>query len=194
MNIIPFIAAFFGIFLAAFVLYRDRFLFVHRVFALGMVALAAESVFTGLCMDAIMPEDVSRWLYLRNFATAILPGIWLLFSLSFSRANYREFISKWKWVCIAFFALPLATVIFFNNAFFLGRPQVSLSSFWLIRLGWPGYIFHLFILVGAVLILMNLERTLRNSIGRMRWQIKFMILGIGSIFAVRIYTASQTIP
>ena len=192
-DIFSFIAAFFSIFLAALILFRDRLSFVHRVFALGMVALAGESVFTGLCMDAIMPVDVERWLYLRNFVTALLPGLWLLFSLSFSRSNYREFISKWKWVWIAFFVLPLATVIFFNNAFFLGRPQVSPSSFWLIRLGWPGYIFQLFILAGAILIMMNLERTFRNSIGRMRWQIKFMILGIGSIFAVRIYTASQTL-
>ncbi|HPQ44597.1 MAG TPA: PEP-CTERM system histidine kinase PrsK [Syntrophales bacterium] len=192
-DIFSFIAALFSIFLGIFVLQRDRFSFVHRVFALGMVALAAESVFTGLCIGAIMPENVSRWLYLRNLITAFLPGIWLLYSLSFSRANYREFISQWKWVLVVVFVLPLATFIFFNDTFFLGRPEVSPSSFWLIRLGLSGYIFHLLILVGAVLILMNLERTLRNSFGRMRWQIKFMILGIGSIFAVRIYTASQTI-
>lgn len=191
-NIISYIAALFSVSLAVFVLYRDWHSFVHRIFAAGMIALAVESVFTGLCVKVIMPEDMAYWLRVRLFATAVLPGIWLLFSLSFSRANYKEFISRWKWVTVAFFLLPLATIIFFGSSFFVGRPLMSPSFTWVVIIGWPGYVFNLFILVSAVLILMNLERTLRDSTGRMRWQIKFMALGIGCLFAVRIYTASQT--
>ncbi len=191
-NTISFIAAFLSISLAVFVLYRDRHSFVHRIFAAGMIALAVEAVFTGLCINAIMPEDIIHWLRLRNFATAVLPGIWLLFSLSFSRANYKEFLSRWKWVTGAFFLLPLAALIFFSNSFFASKPLLGPSFTWMIVIGWPGYVFHLFIIAGAVLILMNLERTLRDSTGRMRWQIKFMALGVGCIFAVRIYTSSQT--
>jgi len=191
-NIISYIAAFFSVSLAVFVLARDWHSFVHRIFAAGMIALAVESVFTGLCVNAIMPEDTTYWLRLRNFATAVLPGIWLLFSLSFSRANYKEFIRRWKWVTSAFFFLPLATLIFFSNSFFASKPLLSPSFTWMTVIGWPGYVFHLFIIAGAVLILMNLERTLRDSTGRMRWQIKFMALGIGCILAARIYTSSQT--
>jgi len=191
-NTIPFIAAFFSISLAAFVLYRDRRSFVHRTFAAGMAILAVEATFTGLCINAIMPEDVAYWLRLRNFATALLPGTWLLFSLSFSRANYQEFVSKWKWITGILFLLPLVTVIFSGNSFFIGKPLMSPSLEWILIIGWPGYAFNLFIIIGAVLILMNLERTLRDSTGRMRWQIKFMALGVGLIMAVRIYTASQT--
>src|SRR5262249_39414311 len=46
-------------------------------------------------------------------------------------------------------------------------------------------------LLTAVVILVNLEASLRASTGRKRWQIKFMILGIGSIFAVYVYTMNQ---
>jgi len=191
-SIISYAAAFFSMSLAVFVLYRDRHSFVHRIFAAGMIVLAVEAVFTGLCINAIMPEDIMHWLRLRNFVTAVLPGIWLLFSLSFSRANYKEFLSRWKWVTVAFFLLPLAALIFFSNSFFAGKPLLGPSFTWMIVIGWPGYVFHLFIIAGAVLILMNLERTLRDSTGRMRWQIKFMALGVGCIFAVRIYTSSQT--
>jgi putative PEP-CTERM system histidine kinase len=191
-NIISYVAAFFSVSLAVFVLYRDRHSFVHRIFAVGMIALAVESGLTGLCVNAIMSENMSYWLRLRFFATAVLPGIWFLFSLSFSRANYKEFIGRWKWVIVAIFLLPLATVIFFGNSFFVGRPLMSPSFTWVVLIGWPGHVFNLFILIGAVLILMNLERTLRDSTGQMRWQIKFMVLGIGCLFAVRIYTASQT--
>lgn len=193
LNIIPYITSVFAVFLAGFVLRRDWYSFVHRILAVGFSIVAVESVFTGLSANAIMPADALLWLHLRNYATALLPGVWLLFSLSFSRANYYEFISRWKWVWLAFFILPIAIIFFFKDTFFIGQPLVSFSSIWLVRLGWPGYTFQLLILLGSLLILMNLERTLRNSTGRLRWQIKFMVLGVGCMFAVRIYTASQSI-
>jgi putative PEP-CTERM system histidine kinase len=45
--------------------------------------------------------------------------------------------------------------------------------------------------MAAILILFNLERTIRSSTGRMRWQIKFMALGVGGLFALRVYLYSQ---
>ena len=49
------------------------------------------------------------------------------------------------------------------------------------------------LLLGSVLILMNLERTLRSAVGTGRWRIKFLVLGLGVIFGVRIYTRSQAL-
>ena len=192
-TLLSLIAALFSLTLAAFVLFRDKRSFVHRTFAVGMIALAVESVFTGLSASAVLPADAARWLRLRFFATAILPGSWFLFSSSFSRENYKEFISKWKWLTLSLFVFPFAVIIFFGNSFFVSEPIMSESSMWLVRLGWSGYVFHLLIFTGAVFILMNLERTLRNSTGRIRWQIKFMVLGVGCLFAMRIYTVSQII-
>ena len=48
------------------------------------------------------------------------------------------------------------------------------------------------LLVSAVLILTNLEKTFRSAVGTMRWRIKFLILGLGVVFGARIYTGSQT--
>src|SRR5262249_7219407 len=39
----------------------------------------------------------------------------------------------------------------------------------------------------------NLEQTVRSATGRLRWQIKFMILGVAGLFALRIYLASQSL-
>ena len=50
---------------------------------------------------------------------------------------------------------------------------------------------NLLLLFGALLVLMNLERTYRAAVGTMRWRIKFMVLGLGVIFAVQAYTSSQ---
>ena len=192
-TLLSLIAVIFSLSLAALLLFRDVHLFVHRVFAVGMIALAVESVLTGMSARAIMPENVAYWTYLRFFTTAILPGIWLMFSLTFSRENYKEFISKWKWILLVFYILPLSIVIFFGKAFFIGIPLVSKEYLWVLRLAWPGLLFDVFIILGVIIILMNLERTLRMSIGRMRWQIKFMIFGLVTIFGARIYTVSQEI-
>jgi putative PEP-CTERM system histidine kinase len=50
-----------------------------------------------------------------------------------------------------------------------------------------------YILIISVLIVFNIERIIRSSIGRTRWQLKFMALGIGGLFALGIYTGSQAI-
>ena len=179
--------------LAAVVWYRDARAFVHQIFAIGMVVLALEAVFTNLSIQAFTYAEVVRWQRLRFLAAALLPGSWLLFSLSFARANYREFISKWRWVAVGAVVFPLALVGFFPQFLLIDLPVLDASSRWVLGLGWSGYVFFLFFLSSAVLILMNLERTLRASAGSIRWQIKFMILGLGALFAVRIYTGSQAL-
>jgi len=40
---------------------------------------------------------------------------------------------------------------------------------------------------------MNMERTFRHSTGHIRWQTKFMFLGIGGIFGIRLFTDSQVV-
>ncbi len=192
-TLLSLITVLFSFSLAVLVLFRDARFFVHRIFAVGMIALAVESTFAGLSARAILPENVASWEYLRLFVTATLPGIWLAFSLAFSRENYREFISRWRWILVIFSTLPLSMVIFFGRAFFIGRPLVSKEHVWLLRLAWPGILFDVFIMLGVIIILMNLERTLRMSTGRMRWQIKFMIFGLITVFGARIYTVSQQI-
>jgi putative PEP-CTERM system histidine kinase len=49
------------------------------------------------------------------------------------------------------------------------------------------------LLVAAVLVLMNLERTYSAAVGTLRWRIKFVIMGLGLIFAARVYTSSQAL-
>ncbi len=179
--------------LGAFVLFRDLRSFAHRTFALGMFCLAAERTINGLGAFAVLPEEVLRWRHLSVLAGALLPCIWLLFSLSFGRDYYREFIAKWKWAAVTAFALPLAMATLFNQSFFAGSTFPVESTRWVLPLGWSGYFFYLFFLVGSVTVLMNLEGTLRGFTGSVRWQIKFMVLGVGGLFAARIYTTSQTL-
>lgn len=179
--------------LAVFVFFKERRSFTHQLFAVSMIAFAAESVLNGLSFTTSLPVEIAYWQRLRLIATAFLPVGWLLFSISFGRASYKEIILKWRWYLLIIFVIPILLTILFGNSLLKGNPVFETMSRWSITIGWSGYISYLFTLISAVLIIMNLERTLRNSSGSIRWQIKFMVLGLGGIFAVRIYTNSQVL-
>ena len=79
-----------------FAILRDRRNFVNWVFALGIGALALESFFTGLNTQAIFPEQAIRWQHWSLTATALVPGIWLLFGLSFAQEDFRSLHTGWR--------------------------------------------------------------------------------------------------
>ena len=179
--------------LAVFVFFKDRRSFIHQLFAAGMIAFAVESLLNGLSFRVSLPSEVEQWQRLRLVATAFVPVGWFLFSLSFGRVGYKEIISKWRWHIVTILVIPIALVTLLGRSIFKGPPIFDESFRWSIPIGWSGYLFYLSFLLSAALIIMNLERTLRNSSGSIRWQIKFMILGLGGIFAVRIFTTSQVL-
>ena len=108
----------------------------------------------------------------RGLFLAFAPGVFLLFSLGFARTEYRKYLAAWKYPIAASFILP---------------PIALLSP------AHPQRIFHALILVIAVCILANLERTLRASVGYIRWQIKFIVLGTACLCASWIYIGSQVL-
>ena len=177
---------------AIFALLRDHRSFVHRIFALGMATLALESFFSGLSAQAIIAAQALSWQKWRLIVSAFLPGIWLLFSLSLGREDKRWLPAKWKWVVPAIFLLHLVFVGLFQTDLFRDIPAY-IPNGWELGLGWSGYVFHVCYLLSLVLILMILERTLRASKGRKRWQIKFLVFGIGGLFGVRLYTVSHAL-
>jgi len=192
-SILSFIAALFACTLGIVVFLRDRGSLIHRAFGLGMVLLALESFLIGLISQTTFPEEVIRWQHIQMIIAALLPGVWLLFSMTYGRVDYGPFVRKYRAVLIGAFVVPLIFPVLLWRFFLSGEPVPDVSSDWLIPIGWSGYAYYLCSLIIVVLILMNLERTLRTSVGHMRWQIKYMILGLGCLFGVRIYLGSQTV-
>lgn len=138
------------------------------------------------------PEEITYWQKWRLTVMSFLPGIWLLFSLTYARGNFLDFLKKWKFTLMTAFAIPVGCVAFHNDLFAsIGRADEG--EHWIIRLAAPGTVLYLVFLLSAVLVLMNLERTFRAAIGTMRWRVKFMVLGLGVVFAVRTYISSQVL-
>jgi putative PEP-CTERM system histidine kinase len=175
---------------AVTVLWNERRL-VHLVFATGMGLLALESVFSGRSWGAQTVPDVVDWQHWRMWTASLLPGVWLLFSLSYGRGNYREFLTRWKFLLLAAFVTPPALVLAGDQELINAAPAPN--GLLHLKLGITGYYFCMLLLAGLVLVGINLEKTYRAAVGVMRWRIKFMILGLGVLFAVRFCTSSQTL-
>lgn len=186
-------AAFLSAVIAVFIIYRDPHPLVHKIFAAGMAVLAVEAVLDGLSLWAGSPPDMIAWQRWRYLATAFLPGVWLAFGLSYGRADYRENLSRLKWILAAALVIPLVLAIYFQDDLFIDHPVWLLNTGWVIPLGWSGYALNLFLLIAYVMILLELEKTLRGSRGTMRWQVKFTVLGLIALFGAWIFTVSQNI-
>ncbi len=180
----------FGI--AVLTIFRDPRSFIHKVFALGMFLIATGAGFLGFAHQASSPESFIFRLWLHHLVLSFVPACWLYFSLAYARTDYREEIVKWRWLLFAALAIPISSAVLFKNAFFTGLP-IETGSGLFVMIGLSGYIWHLCLVISAIVILMNLEKTFRQATGHMRWQTKFMFLGIGSIFGIHLFTSSQTL-
>lgn len=178
--------------LAIFVLLRDRQAFLHRIFAVGMMAFALEGVLNGLSFMADLPETLLVLQKIRLVIAGFIPPWWLLFALSFGNINYQESIKRVAWLIALIFLVPLLFGIGLHNHL-IQHVILDNSANWIIKLGWSGQVLQISIILGVVFILMYLERTLKTTKGHMRWQIKFVIIGLGGLFALRIYTGGQTL-
>ena len=179
------------------VVWNERRSLVHLVFVAGMALLALESIFNGLSWeatavswDATNIQQMVRWQHWKLWTSSLLPGVWLLFALSYGRGNYQEFLKRWKFLLLAAFVVPLGLVLSGDQELII-RADRSSEGLWSLSLGSTGFYFFLLLLAGLVLVGINLEKTYRASVGVMRWRIKFMILGLGVLFAVRFCTSSQ---
>jgi putative PEP-CTERM system histidine kinase len=187
---LAFISALFSGVMAFMVVWRDRHSIAHRAFVAGVAVLSLESIFNGLSLDATSADEIIYWQEWALAAMSFLPGIWIFFSLSYGRGNYREFLKKWREVLVLAFVIPVGLVILCHDNLIT---PVNEAKGLILKLELPGIILYILFLLGALFVLVNLERTFRSSVGTMRWRIKFMILGLGVLFAVRAYTSSQAL-
>jgi putative PEP-CTERM system histidine kinase len=165
------------------------------LFVVGISLLAAESALLGLATDTPLVEEAARWQYWRLAAMSLLPSVWMLFSLSYARGSYRDFFRQWRYAVIGALVVPIVLVsVFPRDQIFTRLDEIDRENWeWAFQLRPAGFAFYAVFLISTVVVLMNLERTFRAAVGTMRWRIKFMILGLIILFAVRGYTCSQAL-
>ena len=190
-EILAFVSAVCAAGLGGSVIIRSRRSVPHWSFMIGMAALAAEALFVGLAAQATTLEDGALWESRSMMAMSFLPGSWVIFSFTYARGNYRKFLSKWQIPVIATALTPVGLSVLLRDELLTFVGQAQQGSTLVLGAAGVGTLLYLILLLSAVVVLMNLERTYRASIGTMRWRIKFTLLGLGVLFAVRAYTSSQ---
>jgi putative PEP-CTERM system histidine kinase len=190
---LPFVAGFFSLMLAGVSLVRRKPSPATWCFFAGMTALGVDSVLTGLGLRATQLGAVIFWLTAAFIVKSVVPVIWLCFSLTYSRSNYREFLIHWRIPLAVVGLLPIGLSLAFHDQLFQVVPEGTPDDVWRLQFGAIAKSLNAILLVALVLILMNLEQTFRSAVGTMRWRLKFVVLALMVVFGARLYVRSQAI-
>ena len=172
---------------------RARHSLATWCFSAGMLTFALESLFGAIWHDAAVHEKALFFGILTLLAKSFLPAFWLCFSLTYSRGNPRELPTRSRVLILVAFLVPVgAFLVFLNQLVPIFPTTVTGGNRW-ISADAAAKTLNGILLVAAMLILMNLERTFRAAVGTMQWRIKFIVLGLGIVFGARIYTLSQAL-
>ncbi len=193
LGLLPFVAGGFSLLLAGVSLFRRRPSMATWCFSAGMVALGIDSLLTGLALRATRVEDLSVWLTAAFIVKAVVPTIWLCFSMTYSRTDYREVLNRWKVPLAVTGLAPFALSLLFQGELFRVVPADASDELWRLQLGTMAQGLNVIILTALVLTVMNLEQTFRSAVGTMRWRIKFVVLAVVVICGGRLYVRSQAI-
>lgn len=179
--------------LALMGLLRGRRSLGQWLFAAGMAVIALEQGLQGFACTRTSPEAAMRPQVWRLIVLSMMPAVWIIFSQTYARGGALTFLNKRRPKLVAALVLPTLAAFILSNQMISRALWDPINSQWVMRLGWAGLVVHGSLLIGSILVVMNLERTYRSAVGTMRWRVKFMLLGVGVLFVVRVYTSSQAL-
>ncbi|MBI5194576.1 MAG: PEP-CTERM system histidine kinase PrsK [Nitrospirae bacterium] len=191
-NLLPVPAALLALGLGLFVFFRNVRHPANIGFGLGMLCYvlieSGNAVFllSNSGNLAVLGKKISL------VGEALLPSAWFLFSLTFARVNYKEVLFRWLPVTAGLFITSLVFIMWQNSSLFFSLPTLEITHEVLL-LGPVGRYFYVFKILGMVINIIHLENTLRFSYGSKRHQVKYVIIGVGSLLSFQIYLASRAI-
>jgi len=192
-TILAFVAALFSLALAVAGSCRKNRSLATWCFAVGMLVFGLENLFGAIWREAVVAERAVFWGSATLLMKSLFPGIWICFSLTYSRGNAHTLPVRSRVLVLAALLIPVGISLICRNQLLPLSPYVDWDASWWVRSHAAAKMLNGFQLVAAVVILMNLERTFRSAVGTMQWRIKFIVIGLGIIFGARIYTASQAL-
>jgi len=192
-SFLPFAAAILSLLLASVSLLPRRRSLARWCYFAGMALLGADSLCAGLTLRAVLPSEVHRWLTQGLIVESFIPAAWLSFSLTYSRGDYHESLTRWRIPLTVVALLPIALSLGFHQQLLELAPVGPAGEEFQLRLGAMAKALNVIHLVALVWVLMNLEQTFRSAVGTTRWRIKFVVLGVAVIFGARIYVRSQAL-
>jgi putative PEP-CTERM system histidine kinase len=165
---------------------------VSGSFALGMLAFAAQSG-AAWALLASADEAANRlmWLRIHGIAALVAPLCWGYFIGALVRRPAAT-LTGWRSPLVLASALVVVagTTLVVNEAFLV---SIVAGPFDVAAVTAPGVYVAVLEVLLSVALLARLETALRSTGSRTRGRIKFLALGLGGIFLVRFYLASQVV-
>src|SRR5215471_4562418 len=158
-----------------------------------MSVFAFESLFGSMWRQAVDPESAAFWGTLTLVTKSFVPGVWVCFSLTYSRGSARTLPVRTWFLVLAALLIPIGMSLVFHDQLVPASQYAEPGADSWIRSNATAKMLNGFQLFAAVVILMNLEKTFRSAVGTMQWRIKFLVIGLGVVFGARIYTLSQAL-
>lgn len=195
LTILPVLGGLLALGLGLFTLSRNPGHRTNRTFALGMSSIVIAETGSAIALLSTSLTVMEFGVRLQSIGFAFAVPFWLLFSLVFARAEQKTIFKKNLWSV----ALTSIAALFFIAMTFTGRVVTVMSETigtdggTFVEVGDIGKFYFIYLIVGLVLVLIHLENTLRSSTGSRRWQIKYVILCIGSILVFKIFQSSQAL-
>ena len=191
--LVPTIAAVSSLALAAMALAGRPRLPLQWMFALGMVAFAAEAVCAFMLLTVGGPNGHAvLWLSATNVVALLLLLPWAFFVAMLADLQMPSLPRAWHLglgVGVALAATSAAGVALFP-AFVIAPGGWDMSG---AALRSPAQVAAAVQLLLTVGILAGLEGCLRTARGANRRRVKYLVLGLGGIFLIRFYVLSQVL-
>ena len=84
-------------------------------FAVGMLVFALENLFGAMWREAVVAEKAAFWGSLTLVMKSLFPGIWICFSLTYSRGNARTVPLRSRLLILAALLIPVGISLIFRN-------------------------------------------------------------------------------
>lgn len=190
---VPLVAAALSLVFAGISLLRPPRRLRQVTFAGGMVAFALQSLLVyGLLFYSTTPESHQSWMAALQSVALLAPIPWCLFAFLVGRHADAPIPGGWRFsLSVGSGGLAVTTAVNVLWPFFL-VPNAT-GPFRYAQLSWLGQGGIVVEVLATIAVLYGLEPSLRNSQGSVRWQLKYLALGLGGIFAVRFYLLSQAL-
>ncbi|HHL40647.1 MAG TPA: PEP-CTERM system histidine kinase PrsK [Deltaproteobacteria bacterium] len=126
---------------------------------------------------------------------ALLPPLWLVFTLSFARSEPAAVLRRWSPVLAAFTLLSLVFIYIIclhaPSPLRAVQPSLFAPSRHTVTVSTAGRYLAVYVILGLLPSLAHLENTLRSSTGGKRWSVKYIVFGVGAVLVFFVYLASQ---
>ena len=187
-SVTSFIAAFAAIGLSSLLFAKGRPISLNRAVASVLVATAVVHFANGLAL-----MDTGRVLFWRHLGLTgelLQAAVILYVGVAIFKATAPGFEQgvRWRARAVLLLSVLLGILALFQGAF--GMADSGSASLWM-NMSALGRVMYVFILLVMALGLTQLEQILRGISDPLRYQLKFVLIGVGALAAYQVYQASR---